>query len=291
MRHTTTVIILSLFMFLPAAGQKTTDASLCFRRGDRQQVGQVTSKSGNLFRKLAHHGPAVENPWFGLRIYFDKKAAIDVYSKAQPGLELEETQWYPTKKEQLEGWGADYYRVGKTVGLGGIRLWDGDNVVMLHPVKQRIVRVESRADSSWMEMDSEGVPYRDGSVDVRVRVTVYGKSRMARVDATSLNGTPLQFVSGINYFDDLEVVQTGRYIATWGIHPEDVAAEKCAVGGAILVPHTGISKRIDTGDQHLLITQPMKHATFRILSACGRENGIDTADDFLELIEQLTANK
>jgi hypothetical protein len=291
MRLTTTFMIPWLFLALPLIGQPATDVSLCFKRGNSEQITHVESKSGNLFRKLEHHGPAVENPWYGLRLYFDKKAAIDVYSKARPGLELKDTRWYPSKQEQLLGFGADYYRVGGTVGLGGIRLWDGDQVVSLQPVTLRSASVECRGDSSWMEMVSEGVPYRDGRVDVGVRVTVYDCSRIARVDATSLNGTPLQFVSGINYFDDLEVIQTENYIATWGIHPEDVAAEKYAVGGSILVPPQGIEQQIDTGEQHLMITEPAKHVTFYILSACERENGMEQAADFIALIENLTPNK
>lgn len=37
--------------------------------------------------------------------------------------------------------GADYYKVGPTVGLGGIRLWDGENVLPLDPVSKRTARV------------------------------------------------------------------------------------------------------------------------------------------------------
>ena len=98
---------LSLFLFLPALCQAQTDVSLFFKKGDQKQLLSVESKSGNLFSKLGHHGPAIENPWYGLRLYFDKKTAIDVYSKAEKRLELKEKQWYPSKKEQQEGWGAD----------------------------------------------------------------------------------------------------------------------------------------------------------------------------------------
>ncbi len=86
---------------------------------------------------LRHHGPAIENEWMGLRLYFSEIAAIDVYSKSNLGLELRQGRWYPTPSQQKNGWGSDYYKVGSTVGLGGVRLWDGDKVVSLDPVSNR----------------------------------------------------------------------------------------------------------------------------------------------------------
>jgi hypothetical protein len=54
-------------------------------------VEEISDPSGDLFRTIGHHGPAVENEWLALRIYFDFKTAIDVYSKVTPGLESLET--------------------------------------------------------------------------------------------------------------------------------------------------------------------------------------------------------
>jgi len=107
---------------------------------------------------LGHHGPAIENEWLGLRYYFDKKAAIDVYSKSRNGLELREARWYPSIEQQENGWGADYYKVGSTVGLGGIRLWDGEKVIPLDPVTNRSARVVKQGSTSKMEIRSENIP-------------------------------------------------------------------------------------------------------------------------------------
>ncbi|MGQ7871206.1 DUF4861 family protein [Sunxiuqinia sp. sy24] len=32
----------------------------------------------------------------------------------------------------MNGWAADQYNAGQTVGLGGVRLWDGQQVVFLN---------------------------------------------------------------------------------------------------------------------------------------------------------------
>src|SRR5690554_2511087 len=132
--------------------QNKTDVSLFLRSDSTVYLDEISSDSGDLFNLLGHHGPAIENEWLGLRIYFDKKAAIDVYSKTKPGLELRKARWYPTPEQQKNGWGADYYKAAMTVGLGGIRLWDGENVVFLNPVSNRYARVVKEGTVSYMEM-------------------------------------------------------------------------------------------------------------------------------------------
>jgi hypothetical protein len=35
---------------------------------------EIRSTSGDLYLSIGHHGPAVENEWMALRIYFDQRA-------------------------------------------------------------------------------------------------------------------------------------------------------------------------------------------------------------------------
>jgi len=287
MRSKYIFISLLVLLIIPAVSQAQTDVSLFFKKGDQEQLEFVESSSGNLFSKLGHHGPAIENSWYGLRMYFDKKTAIDVYSKALERLELKEKQWYPSKKEQGEGWGADYYKVGKTVGLGGVKLWDKGQIIDLHPVTNRTARVRHYGDSASMAMVSEGISYRGNSVDISVQVTVYADHRMAKVQASCISGETVQFATGINYFDKLEVVKTEQYIATWGIHPEDVAAEKIEVGAATFIPSGYRFETQKLENQYILISDIKQSISFQITSANKREVEINSMGDFVDLLEDL----
>ncbi len=269
-----------------AGAQNKTDNSLFLKKDKNNYLTEVESKSGNMFHKVGHHGPAVENQWLGFRIYFDKKTAIDIYSKEKPGLELREKKWYPSKNEQLEGWGADYYKVGKSVGLGGIKLWDGEKIVPLHPVSKRTAKVKTEGDSSIMEMLSEGVNYKGRKVDILTRVTVFSDKREAKVEAFSVNGDVVQFATGINYFKNLDVNKQDYFIATWGIHPEDVAAEKVKIAAAIIFNKNDFEKQLDDGDQHLLISKPTKSIETWITSANAREQEINSFEKFIKTIER-----
>ena len=103
--------------------------------------------------------------------------------------------------------------MGKNVGLGGVRLWDGKKVVMLNPVSMRTARVSRKEDSSVMEMISAGVPYKDRKVDILVRVTVKSGVRFSAVEAEVLSGGPVQFITGINYHPGLEILRKRGRIA------------------------------------------------------------------------------
>lgn len=265
--------------------QNKTEVSLFIRSDSPIYLDSISSESGDLFESIGHHGPAVENEWMALRLYFNYKTSIDLYSKSKPGLELREARWYPTPEQQRNGWGADYYIVGETVGLGGVRLWDGNDVQLLNPVTKRTASVVKKNSFSYMEMISEGVPFKGKTVDVKVRVTVYSGKRNAKVEAFALTDSSVQFVTGLNYHDGIEVVQEKGMIMTWGIHPEDVAADLNAVGAAIIFNPDDFLMKKDDGKQFLLVSKPTKRLKTFISSANARENEINTMEKFLKILE------
>jgi hypothetical protein len=270
--------ITALLFCFTCFAQNNTDTSLYMKSDKITYLTDIGSESGDLYKTIGHHGPAVENEWMALRIYFSDKVAIDVYSKAKPGLELRKANWYPTPEQQKEGWGADYYKVASTVGLGGVKLWDGEKVVPLNPVTNRLARVGKTDTTSWMEMISRGVPYKGKKVDILVRVTVFSGKREAKVEAVSLTGEKVQFVTGVNYFKDFQTKKGANYIAVWGKHPEDVAAEIVEIGAAIIYNPKDYVKNNDDGTQYLLISKPTKNLETKIISSSAREQELNTLD-------------
>ncbi|WP_167604953.1 DUF4861 family protein [Maribellus sediminis] len=279
------LFVIAAFQVLQIQAQNKTDVSL-FMRSDSIQQTEISAESGDLYNTIGHHGPAVENEWMALRIYFSEKAAIDVYSKAKPQLELHEKKWYPSAEDQKAGWGADYYKVGSTVGLGGVWLWDGEKPVKLNPVSNRTARVVNEPTCSYMEMLSEDVPYMGRKVDVLVRVTVYSGERNAKVEAFALSDEPVQFVTGINYHKGEEIYKKDGLIAAWGVHPEDVAAEIVALGAAIKYNPDDFVQTVDDGSQFLLVSKPGKELKTWISSACAREPEINTMKKFISFLEK-----
>ena len=283
------ILILLACITSPLLAQNKTDVSLQWK-DSTEQVSSIQSEIGNLYNKLVHHGPAVENEWIGLRLYFDHKVAIDVYNKTKPQLELADARWYPAVEQQKEGWGADQYKVGNTVGLGGVRLWDGEKVQFLDPVKMRTARVCKEANLSYMEMLSEGIPYKGDTIDVLVRVTVYSGKREAKVEAFALSCKPVQFLTGINYHPGTQSKQSEKYICTWGIHPEDVAAFQLNIGAAIIFNPDDFEKIQKEEKEYQLISKPTKYLETWITSSCEKESELNTMKKFIDYLEILQGN-
>jgi len=280
-----TILITLIFLTVSLSAQNKTDISLFMKKTPKKQLKEVFSESGDMYKTLGHHGPAIENEFLGFRLYFSKKTAIDIYSKAKPGLELAKARWYPTPEQQKQGMGADYYKVGKTVGLGGIKLWDGEKVVKLNPVSGRSARVVKEGMVSFIEMTSNDIPYKDRKVDIMVRITVYSGIRKAKVEAIALSDEDVQFVTGINYHEGQKTVWDDNYLLTWGEHPEDVAAEKIALGAAMTFDANDMSDKIDDGIQKLLISKPTKNLECWITSANARESSLNSFKKFKNHVE------
>lgn len=278
------ILVLLAVSSLSAFSQNKTDISLMMK-GSGEQESEISSEKGNLYRELAHHGPAIENEWVGYRLYFDHKVSVDVYNKTKPQLELADAGWYPTPEQQEEGWGADQYKVAATVGLGGVRLWDDGKEVFLNPVSMRIARVRKEANQSYMEMLSEGVQYRGDTISVLVRVTVFSGLREAKVEAFAYSSKPVQFFTGINYHPETETKQGDNYIWTWGIHPEDVAAFPLEIGAAIIYNPDDFVSIIKGGTAYEMVSKPTNYLETWITSSCERESELNSLESFANYLQ------
>lgn len=278
------VVCQSIFLFVlfcsVALGQNRTDVSLFMRNAPKEPLAECLSDSGDMYMTLGHHGPAIENEYVAFRMFFDRKMAIDVYSKKKKGRELDAAQWYPTPEQQKKGFGGDYYHVGDTVGLGGLRLWDGEEVVALDPVTSRYGRVVKEGTVSFLEVLSRGVPYKGAQVDVRVRVTVFSGFRNAKVEVFALSDGEIQFVTGLNHRKGVKMRTGEDYIFSWGPGTGEVADGQIEVGAAVMFEADDFEKQIDDEDQTLFVSKPCKYLEYWISSANSWETELNSLEKF-----------
>ena len=258
-----------------------------FRRSDSLQVAEIFSPVGNEVNAMGHHGPAVENRFMALRFYFDGRGAIDVYSKSgKIDNELGRWLWYPSAETQAgEGAGCDEYYVGKTVGLGGVRLWDGEQEVRLDATAGRRTIVGRTKRGAFMEMISYGVPCQEDTVDISVRVDVTDRDRWALVTVRELNGKPLRFATGINYHPGSQIRQGEGWLAVWGEHPADVSSHPAPIGGAIRFDPQQFPEVEDTGTAFRLISKPLPSFSTRIAAASIKEDELNSAERFFAVVD------
>ena len=270
---------LPLFFSCAHGGAQT--ATSLFWRSDSLQVKEIVSEQAVQYNFVGHHGPAVENSGCALRIYFNDSGAIDVYSKSGAQMELLKYHWYPTEKQMAEeGAGCDEYLVGRTVGLGGIALWDGEKEVKLVATKGRTARVGQIRGGSFAEMIAYGVMYKDETVDISIRVEMTDRSRVAKVIATELGGRKVQFLTGVNYHPG-EAVEFGKdYISVWGIHPADVSQNPCELGGGMWFKPAKFLAPEKTADMVRIISKPASRIETQVVAASVKESELNTAEKF-----------
>lgn len=276
-RHLILFLAVSAFSIQSSA----QTASSLFLRSDSLQIKEIVSEQANMYKLVGHHGPAVENSHMALRIYFNDSGAIDLYSKSGRGMELLKYKWYPTQAQQEEsGAGCDEYMVGKTVGFGGIALWDGEKEIKLKATKGRTARVGDTSKGSYAELIAYGVPYKDDTVDVSIRVDVYVKNRTARVTATELSGKKVQFLTGINYHEGETVVIGESYAYVWGVHPANVSENPKPVGAGISFNSKKFERVTKTENMVRLVSLPASSVTTKLTGASTKEAELNTAKRF-----------
>ena len=274
-------IITALFFFIvPVLAQAQTASSL-FLRADSLQVKEIVSETADMYKKVGHHGPAVENSHMALRIYFNNSGAIDLYSKNGRGMELLKYKWYPTEKDQEEnGAGCDEYMVGKTVGFGGIALWDGESEVKLVATGGRTARVGDTSKGSYAEMIAYGVPYKGDTVDISIRIDMFAKKREATVTATELSGKKVQFLTGVNYHEGERVSMGEGWVSVWGVHPANVSVDPKPVGAAILYNAKKFESVTKTENMVRLISFPASSVSTKLVGASTKEAELNSAKRF-----------
>lgn len=276
-----TVLIAICCLFLSEQDMSAQTAKSLFWKKDGVQVDEIVSDKPVLYKEVGHHGPAVENSYMALRIYFNDSGAIDVYSKSGRGMELEKYRWYPDSLAMaVYGAGCDEYVVGKTVGLGGIALWDGEKEVKLVATKGRTARVGQTSKGAYAQMIAYGVEYMGDTLDVSIRVDVKSKTREAFVTAETLDGTKVRFLTGVNYHDGARVGYGDGYISVWGVHPSDVSASPVPVGAGLFFNKSVFSDPEKTDDMVRIISKPVSSIRTRVVAASTKEAELNTAARF-----------
>lgn len=281
-----TMLIAALVCAAGSLQAQQTDVSLFWRK-DSIEIKEIASAEAVQYNFVGHHGPAIENPYMALRIYFNNSGAIDVYSKKTFQLELAKCLWYPTVQEQAAGYGCDEYKVGSTVGLGGINLWDGERVLTLNATQGRTASVQKGDKSSTIQMLAKGVAYKGENVDIAIRITMNNTDRYAKIEAECTSGQKVQFVTGVNFHPDKTMEYGEGFAAVWGVHPPDVSQAPIQIGGGIRYNPEDIAEVNETRDMIQLISKPATTLTTYVVSAGEKEKDLNNAAAFIAYVKQM----
>lgn len=282
---------LAFVINLPASGKKTLNVTLSSLKSDKTYPARVyaemlfrTSKKNKYAKGYAiyadgasdtynvqhHHGTAFESELVAYRIYFNEKQTTDLYGKFHKGLELEESQFYPTDEQLKRGFGDDVIKVNSSCGAGTLRGWDGTQSTLIKPVAVRGQRIlASGPVRTIVDAEVKGWQYQNKELNMINRYTLYAGHRDAQVDV--LFDAPLDkevFCTGVQNITghaDMFSDHNGL-VASWGTDwpvNDTVKYKKETVGLATYIPKKYVVKETSDKENFLYTISAPGKSSFR----------------------------
>lgn len=282
---------LAFVINLPASGKKTLNVTLSSLKSDKTYPARVyaemlfrTSKKNKYAKGYAiyadgasdtynvqhHHGAAFESELVAYRIYFNEKQTTDLYGKFHKGLELEESQFYPTDEQLKRGFGDDVIKVNSSCGAGTLRGWDGTQSTLIKLVAVRGQRIlASGPVRTIVDAEVKGWQYQNKELNMINRYTLYAGHRDAQVDV--LFDAPLDkevFCTGVQNITghaDMFSDHNGL-VASWGTDwpvNDTVKYKKETVGLATYIPKKYVVKETSDKENFLYTISVPGKSSFR----------------------------
>lgn len=282
---------LAFVINLPASGKKTLNVTLSSLKSDKTYPARVyaemlfrTSKKNKYAKGYAiyadgasdtynvqhHHGAAFESELVAYRIYFNEKQTTDLYGKFHKGLELEESQFYPTDEQLKRGFGDDVIKVNSSCGAGTLRGWDGTQSTLIKPVAVRGQRIlASGPVRTIVDAEVKGWQYQNKELNMINRYTLYAGHCDAQVDV--LFDAPLDkevFCTGVQNITghaDMFSDHNGL-VASWGTDwpvNDTVKYKKETVGLATYIPKKYVVKETSDKENFLYTISAPGKSSFR----------------------------
>lgn len=282
---------LAFVINLPASGKKTLNVILSSLKSDKTYPARVyaemlfrTSKKNKYAKGYAiyadgasdtynvqhHHGAAFESELVAYRIYFNEKQTTDLYGKFHKGLELEESQFYPTGEQLKRGFGDDVIKVNSSCGAGTLRGWDGTQSTLIKPVAVRGQRIlASGPVRTIVDAEVKGWQYQNKELNMINRYTLYAGHRDVQVDV--LFDAPLDkevFCTGVQNITghaDMFSDHNGL-VASWGTDwpvNDTVKYKKETVGLATYIPKKYVVKETSDKENFLYTISAPGKSSFR----------------------------
>ena len=282
---------LAFVINLPASSKKTLDITLSNLKSDKQYPARVyaemlfrTSKKNKYAKGYAiyadgasdtynvqhHHGAAFESELVAYRIYFNEKQTTDLYGKFHKGLELEESQFYPTDEQLKRGFGDDVIKVNSSCGAGTLRGWDGKQSTLIKPVAVRGQRIlASGPVRTVVDAEVKSWQYAGKELNMINRYTLYAGHRDAQVDVLFDESLDKEVfctgVQNITGHDDMFSDHKGL-VASWGTDwpvNDTVKYKKETVGLATCIPQKYVVKETADKENFLYTVSAPGQRSFR----------------------------
>lgn len=219
----------------------------------------------------------------------DNRQSLDLYVKATPRLELDETNFYTTPEQLEQGYGCDVLWAGKSIAAGSFRGFQNGEPVTIDTVAFRKQFVVD--DHTVMVQDKEWI-FNGHPIDMIQKYSVNPYSRDLYVEV-QLDGYTRDdlFCTGIQKLENRNqgFILSDGVAASWGSNVPDKSHPELVeqVGLGIVVDPDNVVGIEESDLNYLVYVRPDKNGIIRYkVIACGdREaDSFKNADKWFEYV-------
>jgi hypothetical protein len=233
-------------------------------------------------------GAGIESDRIGYRVYLDKRNAVDVFGKKQPGIVLNAIGQGNGSYHDESDWGMDFWHVGDSLGAGGLGVLDNGMARQLGDPQRIIATVEQPGPQyARLRIDDTGFTVGKRRFNLSAHYAIRGGSRLMEVSASATRGTPL--VAGISKYPDTVLIRSAPksgwgYCGTWGRQSEN---GKDVVGMVLFYPVRLVARTGDDGRSLYVVFKNPAKARYAAAAAWVKEGGgIVSEAQFREYVSQ-----
>ncbi len=242
---------------------------------------------------IRYEGPGWESDKVGYRFYLDWRNAIDIFGKKTHEMVLQNVgQDGFDSYHEMSDWGADIFKVGNSLGVGSIAMWENGKLTMV-----------AETDSLTSQITDNGPVYS------RIRTNYFGwKTDKGKYDLTSdlsisagkrltcntltISGNPENLATGLVKHENTQYLQSNsdngsnwQYIALWGKQ----SLMEDSLGIAVLYKKEDLIGLQEDDTNYIVVLKPSAgKLVYGLLAAWEKEpEGIRTMGAFREYLDGL----
>ena len=240
---------------------------------------------------IRYEGPGWESDKVGYRFYLDWRNATDIFGKKTPDLVLQNVgqDGFDSYHEPSD-WGMDILKVGESLGIGSIGMWDGSRVHRVDSTRSVHCEImsngplEARIATRYEKWQ---VGTRD--YDLNSELSIQAGSRLTRYDLT-ISPQAKNLCTGLVKHADAPLFKSQntesewQYMASWG--PQSLAGDD--LGMAVLYEKSKfIGFKEDDQSDIVLLAPAEGQLHYYFLAAWVQEpNGVKSLEGFKQYLDE-----
>ncbi|KMT63764.1 glycoside hydrolase family 88 protein [Catenovulum maritimum] len=243
---------------------------------------------------IRYEGTGIESDKVAYRFYLDWRNGFDIFGKTEQELALQNIghDGYQSYHE-MNDWGMDILKVGKSVGIGGYGYWDGNKIIRVSEVDSWRSKIVENGDIySLIQLDYKGWQVTPKQkVDLTSRISMTAGSRLAHVELESSEKIK-EFAVGLVKHKGTQLI-TGDlnvngsawvYMASYG----EQSLNKDNLGMVIFIQKRNIDKITQDKHNYVIATKSkINKLEYYFAAAWDKEpEGIKSLAEFKDYIDQ-----